>query len=181
MIKIPEVHKGTENFWEWNPQFIDLFDELYKKDKSKNKNKSSKIMWALYHKLNPDSIYYNLADKEEVIKKKFLKDSKFNWNKYLDDEDLFKRVLLTPAERALHEWNETMKKRNTFLRGQDFTLDKYIKGKLVKGNAKDLDAMLANTAKLYQEYGKIIKDLKEDKLKRGKAGKPLSSSDANRI
>ena len=182
MIKIPEIPKGDENFWEWNAYYIDLFSNLYNKDRSKKKAESSKVMWALYHKLHPESIYYNLADKEDMIKKTFLKNPKFKWDDYEEEENLFKEIILTQAERSLNEWNETMRKRNKFLRDQDFTLDHYDKaGKLVKGNAKELDQMLANTAKLYQEYGKILKDLTEERLKRGKGNKPLSSSAANRI
>ena len=182
MIKTPEIPKGDENFWEWNPQYIEVFEDFYKKDKSKNKTRSSGIKWAFYNKLHPDSVYYNMSNKEDWIKNKILKDPKFKWEKYENEENLFKETILTQAERSLEEWNETMRKRNAFLRDQDFTFDYYNDdSKLVKGNAKELDSMLANTSKLYQEYGKILKDLKEERMKRGKGDKPLSSSAANRI
>ena len=181
MINIPEPFKGTENFWELNSQYILLFDDFYNKDKTKNKNKSSKIMWALTFKLNPDSVFYNLPNKDEVIKDKFIKDEKFKWATYSKEESLFHSTILTEATRALVGWDETMKKRRTFLNEQDFTLDAYVKGKLVKGNAEQLDRMLANTAKLYQDYAKIHKDLKEEKMKKGKGNRPVSASDANEI
>jgi len=181
MINIPEPFKGTENFWELNSQYIMVFDTFYNKDKSKDKTKSSNIMWAFSFKLHPDSVFYNLPAKEDVIRDKFLKDPKFKWNAYSKEESLFHSTILTEATRALVGWDETMKKRRVFLNKQEFTLDEYKEGKLVKGAADQLDKMLANTAKLYQDYSKIQKDLKEEKLKKGKGNKPLSSSDANRI
>ena len=182
MIKAPEIFKGTENFWKLNSYYISLFEDFYTKDKSKDKTKSSKIMWALYFKVHPNSIYYNLPNKDKAIKDKFLKEPKFNWDKYIKIEEVFHDTILTEAERALVDWDDTMKKRRVFLNAQDFTLDEYTtEGKLIKGSADQLDRMLGNTAKLYNDYNKIIKELREEKLKKGKGNKPLSSSDANRI
>lgn len=172
MINAPEVPKGTENFWEYNPEYTELFDKLYKGDRSKNKNKSSQIMWAFYHMYHPKSIYHNLRDKEQKIKVKFLKNEKFDFNKYSNEMHLFKENVLTQPERSLMELNETLRKRDVFLSTQTYTIE----------NARDLDTILANTAKLYQIYDKIKKDLKEEQVKKGrKKLKPDSASDAGRI
>lgn len=182
MIKIPELFKGTENFWEFNPEYKIVFDEFYAKDKSKDKEKSSRIMWAFYFKLHPDSSFYNLPDKDNIIIEKIIKDTKFNWEKHELEENLFYSTILTPAERELYDWNTTLHKRRKFLNEQEFTLDSYNdEGRLQKGTADQLDKMLANTAKLYQDYNKIQKELKEEKLKKGKGNKPQSFSDTNEI
>lgn len=194
MINIPELFKGDENFWKLNSNYKMIFDSFYQKDKSKDKEKSSKIMWALYFRLHPDSAYYNLPDKEAIIIEKFLKEKGFKWSDYDDIEIMFKDTILTQAERSLYEWNEFMKKRDKYLKNTDYYFDQYLtdengdtvysktgKPVLVKGTADQLDKALMATPKIFMDYGVILKELKEDKIKKGKGNKPLSSSDANRI
>jgi len=60
MTTITRNFETDENFWETNPAFksIKVFNEFQKKDKSKNKSRSSQIMWAIAflvdpHKHNP--------------------------------------------------------------------------------------------------------------------------------
>lgn len=194
MIKIPELFKGTENFWKINSEYVIVFEDFYNKDKSKDKEKSSKIMWALYFKLHPDSVFYNLPDKDNVIIERFLKEPKFKWKQYEDIEIEFKNTILTQAERSLYEWDEFMKKRDKYLKNTEYYFDQYkidengdnIFSKtgnpvLVKGTAEQLDKALTTTPKIFMDYGKIRKELQEEKLKRGKGNKPLSASDANLI
>jgi len=172
MINVSEeVLKGDKSFWEWNPEYKIIFKDLYKKDKTKDKRKSSGIMWAFYYKLHPQSAFFNMENKEEIISQKFLNSQNFNWEDYEEEEALFKETLLTQAERSLLEWNETMRKRDKWLKTQEYNLE----------NAKDLDTILANTAKLYQLYTKVKKEFEDDKVKRGRGGKPMSASDAGRI
>lgn len=193
-MKVPELFKGDENFWILNPEYKSLFDDLYKKDKSPLKNKSSKIMWAFYFKLNPESVYYNLPNKEELINSKIIKDEDFSWKKYENEEILFKNTILTQAERSLYEWNELMKKRDKYLKNTDYYFDEYktdddgnnVYSKtglpiIVRGTAEQLDKAFSVTPKMYSDYNKILKELTEEKDKRGRGNKPISSSDANRI
>ncbi len=156
MLKVPEIAKGDENFWEWNPEYKMIFDKFYKRDRTKDKNYTSSIMWAFYYKLHPDSTFYNMDKKEEFIKEKFLKDPKFKWDKFTEQEELFKSTILSPAERGLVEWDETMMKRGTWLKDQEYTME----------NAKDLDTIIANTAKLYQLFTKVKKEFEEEKVKK---------------
>jgi len=194
MIQAPEIFKGNENFWKMNPDYIMIFDDFYNNDTSKNKTVSSSIMWAFYLKVHPSSVFYNLPDKEQMIKDKYLKQPKFNWNDYEDIEILFKDTILTQAERSLYEWNEFMKKRDKYLKNTEYYFDEYKTNKegnnvysktglpvLVKGTAEQLDKALGTTPKLFMDYGKIKKELTEETLKTGKGKKPLSASDANRI
>ena len=194
MINAPQMIKGDENFWELNPEFKIIFDIFYSSDKSKGKEESSKIMWAMYFKLHPDSNFYNLPDKDDIIKNKFLKRPDFKWETYEDVELMFINAVLTQAERSLYEWNEFMKKRDKYLKNTEYYFDTYMTdnngdnvlsktGKFItlKGTAQQLDLALSVTPKLFLDYGKIMKELKEERIKKGKGNKPLSASDSDRI
>lgn len=183
-MRIPEGNYITEdtNFWELNPQYKYILADFYNGDRSKDKKKSSKIIWAIYFKVHPKSEYYRLPNKEEVINTRWLKNPKFNWSNISPTVEIFKDTVLTQAEKSLVAWDEMMKKRDEFIHGQDFTLDEYDeRGKIVKGTADQLDKMLANTSKLYSEYFKIKKELADDEVKRGKGNKPESMSDSDEI
>lgn len=176
--------KDTNSFWEYNPQYRVLFRHIYEEDKSKNKEKSSRLMWALFLCYHPKSDFYNLPNKEEVIAKKFLEDDKFKWNspKILALKETILESVLTQAEKSLDRWNNTLKKRDDFIHSQEFTLDSFNdEGRLVKGTADQLDKMLANTNKLYQEYFSILKELQEEELARSRGNKVKSLSDSGEI
>lgn len=182
-----ENYNETNNFWEFNPQYKVIFKDLYNKDKSKNKEKSSTLMWGLLLCIHPKSDFYNLPDKEELIARDILKEPKFDWNKQSDLIKKLQDVSLSQAEKSLVVWDETLKKRDKFIHSQEFTLDQYIEDpdsgrqRLLKGTADQLDKMLANTVKLYDEYTKILKQLTEEEQKKGKGNKPLSLSDSGDI
>jgi len=69
------------NFWELYPELliIEELTQIYQKDKSKKKEDSSRIMWAIYFAFNPESKFINLPNKLEILAKDYLKDPKFNW------------------------------------------------------------------------------------------------------
>lgn len=181
-MKIPDIITDNDNFWEHNPQYKYILADFYNADKSKNKNKSSKIVWAIYFRVHPKSDFYRLPDKDDIIKSKWLKQPKFDWSTIESVEVIFVSSTLTQAEKSLVAWDDTMKKRDKFIHDQEFTLDTYNeRNKIVKGTADQLDRMLSNTSKLYGEYFKISKELASDEIKRGKGNKPKSMSDANDI
>ena len=181
-MRVPDYIKDTDNFWELNPQYKYIFSEFYTKDKTKNKNKSSKLMWAIYFRIHPKSEFYRLPNKDDIIKNKWIKVSSFEWDSIENEQNLFIDTVLSQAEKSLISWDEMMTKRDDFIHSQDFTLDSYDeRGKIVKGSADQLDRMLGNTGKLYVEYFKIKKELADDDIKRGKGSKPLSMSDSDEI
>ena len=72
------IQYENKNFWEVNPQlvYIPPFSELYNKDKSKNKEKSSKNMWRIFFMSDPDedkNKFYRIPEKErlEMLKEVF--------------------------------------------------------------------------------------------------------------
>jgi hypothetical protein len=166
---------SDNNFWEVYPDvsIIEEFNSLYNKDKSKGKTDSSKIMWAIYYIMNPDSMFFNIPDKYEQIAKSHLKDPKFKWATISKEMEVYKTMVLTDAERALVGWGEIMNMRDTSLK------DLY-KSALKDGDVKalkDLDTMLSNTPKMFEDYKKVRKDFEEEKTtKKGKHIKSLTES-----
>lgn len=194
MINVPNGDLKEFNFWKYNPNYILIFEDYYNNDKSKNKEHSSRIMWGLYLVLHPKSDFYNLPDKRELIKNKFIKINKFDWDTISKEESIFKDSILTQAERSLYEWNEFMNKRDRYLKGMEYYFDTYEldsngnnkfsktgKPILLKGTADQLDKAYSLTPKMYADYDKIIKSLKEEEYQTGKGNKIKSLSDSNDI
>ena len=194
MLKIPEIFKGTENFWEWNSQYIIVFEEFYKKDKSKKKNKSSTIMWGIYFLVHPKSDLYNLPTKEILIIDNYIKDKKFKWEQVEDEQELFIQTILSQAERSLASLDSYMNTRDTYLKSKDYYFDEYATDEngnnilsktgafvTIKGTAEQLDKAYAVTPKMFAEYDKIKKALAEDEVKRGRNSKPRSPSETGEI
>lgn len=163
------------NFWEVNSDLVilDEFSKLYYKDKSKDKQDSSKILWAIFYAYNPESKFFNYPNKQDVISQSFLKDPKFKWEDYKDLIDAYKNIVLTDAERALINWNEIMTMRDQSIKDlykkaiEDSDTDELVK----------IDKMLANTPKMFEDYKKIKKDYEEEKVtKKGKTIASLSDS-----
>lgn len=176
--------KDGNSFWEYNPQYKALFRNVYDADKTKGREKSSKLMWGLFLCYHPKSEFYNLPNKEEVIAAKIFGEKKFDWGarEIVELKEIILESILTQAEKSLDRWNTTLKKRDAFIHSQEFTLDGYNEeGRLVKGTADQLDKMLANTNKLYQEYFSIVKELEEEELARSKGNKIKSLSDSGEI
>jgi hypothetical protein len=163
------------NFWELNSDLIilDEFSKLYYKDKSKDKQDSSKILWAIFYAYNPESKFFNYPNKQDVISQSFIKDSKFKWEDYKDLIEAYKNVVLTDAERALINWNEIMTMRDQSIKDlYKKAIEESDTDELVK-----IDKMLANTPKMFEDYKKIKKDYEEEKVtKKGKTIASLSDS-----
>jgi len=163
------------NFWEINADLVILeeFGKLYYKDKSKNKQESSKILWAIYYCYNPESKFFNYPNKQEVIHSSFIKDPEFKWEDYKLLIEAYKNIVLTDAERALINWNEIMTMRDQSIKDlykkaiEDCDTDELVK----------IDKMLSNTPKMFEDYKKIKKDYEEEKTtKRGKSIASLSDT-----
>lgn len=165
-----------QNFWKEHPELIisDILNEFYTKDKSKDKETSSRIMWAIHLSEHPESKYYNHPDKRIILAKSFLKDEKFKWEQYKEIIIFYKECSLTDAERALSGWNETMRLR-------DESIKEMYRDAIKEKNTDELvklDKMLASTAKMFDDYKKIKQDYEEEKThKKGKKITSMSDDD----
>lgn len=160
----------TKNFWKEFPDFklVKEFGSVYSKDKSREKVDSSHLMWAIHLCYHPDSVFYNIPNKQELITKDFYK-KELDWDKIKYLTDIYVETTLSEAHRSLIMWEKQMNKRRAFLDDTEYSLD----------NAKELDVMAAQTFKLYQEYDRIKKLLKEESTKDN--GRPQSLSDTGEI
>jgi len=173
------VKTGTfninEDFWKLNPQLmlINPFRKLYLRDKEL----SAKQMWAIWLYADPsyENKVYRMAeaDKLDAIR--------HYWPDFDPDDGLVKECIeqydthcLTPAARAFKEEEASLVKRAEFIKSSPYTFDDiakdskgaivYVAGKplTLKGTAKDLDAMRANTLKIYEQYAKVRKLFEEE-------------------
>ena len=170
------------SFWTAHPEmrFAAKLDDFYKKDKSKDKKESSRIMWAIQMCEQPDSKFYNRPNKYEEMSKTFLKNIKINWKKLSSIVESYRDTALSDAERALTSWNETIKMR-------DKSIKQLYQELLQEGTAmldtkalRDVDAMLAATPKMFDDYNKIKATFEEEKIHK-KGGQTLSLSDEDAL
>ncbi len=167
------------NYWEVNSELLIIpeFDKVYHKDKSKNKQDSSVVLWAVYYAYHPESKYYNLPNKLEILEKNFIKQKDFNWDNYSDLTEVYKSMVLSDSERALVEWGEIMTMRSVAMKKlYKELLDQEI-AEIDTKSLKEVDSMLASTPKMFEDYKKIRKDYEEEKTaKKGKRNMSLTDS-----
>lgn len=187
------------NFWEANPQFkfVNPFKDLHKSDKSKDKKKSSDMMYfvALCYDISPENKFRSLTEEEKhsMIGEDFCGDEQYFAHNETTLEPLiamYCNMQDTPAMKALREWNEKMIERSKFIKSTKYGPD-YIdivytrtgeKEVTVTGTWEFLDKMMVNTKKLYEDYARILKDLSEENNEGGaKGGGMLSASDTGEL
>lgn len=184
-MSIVKTFDEHQNFWKVNPQFkiMGPFKRLHDEDKTKDKNKSSKIMWAIAFRLDPSdhNIYRNLPDDDKMnyLKKDFLKDSKFQWEDYDEEITFYKSMILTQAQKSLVSWNEILELR-------DKELKNWYKEALKTKDINlitELDKIVSLTAKFFADYRKIKEDFdkEDDLISRGSGNKIKSLSDSGEI
>lgn len=188
MSSITSNYSPDNNFWDFYPQYatVDPFKSLKGKDRTKNKSGSSTLMWAIAFVYHPKSELYNMSDKFERIAVDMLGEAKgFKWSKYKALSDAFINITLTTAEKGLINWENGLKDRDSFLAKQEYhfgyskeTEDGFME---YKSNVKELDEMRGRTAKLYQEFFKIKKELEDEDVARGKGQKISSMGDSGEI
>ena len=188
MRNILENYTPKNNFWQFNPQFLSIepFKSFYKDDKSKGKKKSSDIMWAIALVNHPESDIYYISDKYERVAEDMLGEDISVWGKYSKLVEEFLDAALTQAQKSMHSWNQAMIDRDKFLSKQRYHFEEEVEDeegniRIIKSNVKELDEMRGRTAKLYQDYLKIKKELEEDAITRGKGQKIKSLSDEGSI
>ena len=147
------------SFWELYPEFkIALsFKQIYKSDKSRNKESSSKLMWFVAFTTDLNSRYYNLPEEERyaVIGGDYM-DSEDYYQKNKDKIDLlindYIKLQFSAAQRQLMEWDRKSDERAEFISKTKYDLTTY----------EDLDKMAVNTAKIYDIFKKIKEDLSKE-------------------
>jgi hypothetical protein len=154
LSKRTEVFDVDKDYWECFPEMKKhpLFSKYYKEDKSKNKLKSAKIMWALHLVCHPKSMMYH--DPNKLNNVEGLLPKNWDWDLKSTSVDLeeYKSIMLTEAQRALVDWDDMIKKRSAYLKQQDYNLE--------TGN--DLDKLHKNTYAIYKDYQKVCEELQTE-------------------
>ncbi len=164
-VVISKVWNTDENYWLMNPimKTIGVFNNLYEEDKSKGKQTSSKLMWAIALYCDPSEYnpWRNTSneDKKQLIAIDYLKIPTFNWE---SEETLlllntYEDRCLTLAEKELVRFERKLCQRGDFIDKTDYSLDEYDEqtGKIVKGTVDQLDKMMLNTSKIYDQLDLI--------------------------
>lgn len=177
------------NFWIANPNFksVDIFKKYYDKDKSKDKDYSSRVMWAIAMlvDLNVQNVWRNKPEQEKapILKKDVIQDDKFEWS---DVENLKQEYISRCTSIPMQELRNFLNKihdRQKFIDDTNFTLDSYDeKGKIIKGTAAQLDAMMVNTTKIWSQYSELLSNFSEDQEEGNiRGGRTESASEAGLI
>lgn len=171
------IHEN--NYWDVNKEllFIPELEKLYNNDKSKGKSESSTIMWAIYYAYNPESRYFNLPNKLDVLANSFIKQKEFSWETHEAIVEIYKSMVLSDSERALVEWGEIMNMRSIAMKKLYKELLDQPSTDVDTKALREVDTMLANTPKMFEDYKKVRKDYEEEKTaKKGKKNRSLSDS-----
>jgi len=169
------------NFWTLNPQItlINPFRKLYERDTTKDKSVSSLEMWCVYMYCDPsyDNKIYRLPPDKKLEAINYLAP---NFDK--DNDEVIQECIeqydihcLTSAARAFKEEEISLLKRAEFIKDAPYTFDEiatsrngdYLYTKqgtpiMIKGTAKDLDAMRKNTLTIYKQYEEVKKMFEEE-------------------
>jgi hypothetical protein len=145
------------NFWEINPNYriVPEFNELWKKDRSENKNQSSKKMWyiAFMNDISVDNTMRNIPQVErKAILLEELGIDEINEAELTLAIKRYIELGETPAIKALKAWNDKIEERAKFLSETSYSLD----------NAETLDKLLSNTPKIYGDYQRVLKELTQE-------------------
>lgn len=184
MVSMVKVWNTNENYWVLNPMMLTIkaFKDLYDSDKSKGKADSSKLMWAIVLLIDPNEANpwrtTSYSDRGKLIKEDYLRMPKFNWDipEIVSLIDVYKDKCLTIAEKELLKYEKKLTQRGDFIDKTDYSLDYYEedekgKVKLKRGTADQLDKMMLNTSKIYEELSEIkanlLKEATEGTLRGG--------------
>lgn len=158
-VNIDKNFSEKQNFWDLNPHIIYVapFADLYTRDKSKNKEQSSKDMWCILWLTDPDeeiNKYYRIPKDErlEICKT-------FNPNfdpTDIDIEDCLNRyphLCLSADELAYKDQKDQLIEIRNFLSKQEITLD----------NVEQVIKLKAMLPKIYADFEKIEKQFVKTK------------------
>lgn len=165
------------NFWDLYPNLKvpEVFSNLYKDDKSKKKEDSSKIMWAICLCYDTKSEFYNLPleDRIKLVEKDYLKKDNILKSKEIKPLiEMFTKLSDTPALRQLRIWNNKMDEKTSFIEKTPYNDETW----------EMLDKMILNNKAMYAEYMRIQKELVEEGIESSiKGDKELSLSDSGEI
>ena len=150
LIQNKEYEKYVDEFWEVNPEvkFTEPFSTFYNKGKSKKE--TSKIMWAIFLLCDVSSPKMRLRHDEKIndIKKFFLKDESFSFDKYKDLIDAYPKVVMTKIARELKSWNDKIEQRQAYMESIEYGPRTF----------EMLDKMMVESKKIWDAFSLVKKE-----------------------
>jgi hypothetical protein len=191
MVSIVKTWLINENYWTLHPmvQEFGAFKKLYLRDKSKDKKESSKLMWGIAMFVDPHEDNklrtQPFTRRKEIINEDWF-DPKFNWEhpEIIQLIEEYTDYCLTISEKELIRYEKKLSQRGDFIDKTDYSLDQYseINGRVEKGTADQLDKMMLNSGKIFDEVEKIKEKIqKEDLNGHLKGGAVESAADKGEI
>lgn len=146
------------DFWEINTSFVavKVFKEYRKKDPSRGKAQSSRMMWAICLLEHPRSKFANTSyeDRLELVNGDYLPN-----NETLDPEGKhealiksFNKYAITRTQRIAKQWGDKLDERFDYMDTLNYA----------DGAGEILDKMLASTDKMWKQYQTCLKDLEDE-------------------
>ena len=177
------------NFWVARPTFKEAgpTKELHKKDRTKNKDKSSQLMWAIALLYDRSSEFYNLDEetKTHLVFNDFYGDADYpakNKEQIKLLKDFYTECSTTVAERELINIENKLKERGKFLDATPYDMGvPGERGGWVGNTVDTLDKMMANTPKLFELYTKAKEAVMEEQAKSTVGNRTESLTDTGEI
>lgn len=175
LLTIPrDIHS---NMWNENPHLIYLspFSQLYNRDKSKQKDNSSKEIWCIVWLTHPDeeeNKYYRLPDDEKLdVCQSFYSGFDIEDQTIKECIDKFPDLCLTLIENTYKRDKDQLFKISKFLNEQELDLE----------NLAEIIKLKALMPKIYTDFDKIEKLFQKNKSEQrvhGGRGKTLNEKGA---
>ena len=186
MKYIESFQGGETSFWDIFQYFKDIpiFKSIYKEDRSRDKNKSSKLMWYLVLTKDIDSEFYSLDDEEKHGQIVGVLD--FNPLEFLDSREkldlllnAFENFIDTVITADIRALEQKLIERKKFIISTKYTLDEMVypedgRPYLKKGTASQLDKMLVDTKDIHEEIRKLRAAASSEQIEKGRGGKTSS-------
>jgi hypothetical protein len=154
-MKVIDSWNIGDNFWTVNPQLtvISEFKNLLDKDKSKGKDNSSRIMWAIALFTDIGSKYRSLpdSDKKHILIKEIIKDEKFDWSTIEPLITVWRNKFLSPAQKQLILWESYMQEKNQYMAN----LMESLRNEYKKEIADEVEKKLLSNGALFDEYNRL--------------------------
>lgn len=152
-MKLIDIWDIEQNFWQLNPQLKLAFKEVYDEDKSKGKEISSKLMWAVALFIDPKSKFKDLqvSGREELIIKDYNKN--FSTKKSKNIIDKWKQFL-SPAERQLIQLERILDERSVYIEGLKFDSQ----------SGDEIEKRIKATRGLFEELARLKDMIAEEEL-----------------
>jgi len=135
---------------------IEIFKNIFTKDKSKDKTYANDAITFIYHTSDSNSPYadHSLEEKDARVIEEVLVDKKFKVTKEIDEaRSIYKRLVLSPLERLLESTKNSIQDITDYLNEKTIDPDE-LKTKL---------DMMSKFSKFINEYQGLEKTVKKEK------------------